>query len=144
MVKEDNKADNQKENDKCECCSENKCSCGCGCGCGCGCKCGCAKKLFKLFVLVIVFLAGIGCGCIMCCSGCKSQGHHRMPAHIAMAKHMKHQPKNSVIVIRTDGDEVVPEVAGKANPQDEVKQPQTEEKPVAEAPAEEQKTATEE
>ena len=34
-----------------------------------------------------------------------------MPAHIAMAKRAMHQPKNNVIVIRTDGDEVVPEVA---------------------------------
>ncbi len=141
MVKEDKKADNQKSGDKCECCSDKKCDCGCGCCCGC--KCGCAKKLFKLFVLVIVFLAGVGCGCIMCCSGCKSQRYHRMPAHIAMAKHMRHQPKNNVIVIRTDGDEVVPEVAGKVNPQDEVK-PQPEEMPAVEVPAEKSEAPAEE
>ena len=89
----------------CNC--ENKCDCGCGCKC---CCCGCKGKLFKLFALIIVFLAGIGCGCLLCCcNGCKS--HHRMPAHIAMAKRAMHQPKNNVIVIRTDGDEVVPEVA---------------------------------
>lgn len=89
----------------CNC--ENKCDCGCGCKC---CCCGCKGKLFKLFALIIVFLAGIGCGCLLCCcNGCKS--HHRIPAHIAMAKRAMHQPKNNVIVIRTDGDEVVPEVA---------------------------------
>ena len=90
----------------CNC--ENKCDCGCGCKCSC--CCGCKGKLFKLFALIIVFLAGIGCGCLLCCcNGCKS--HHRIPAHIAMAKRAMHQPKNNVIVIRTDGDEVVPEVA---------------------------------
>ena len=113
-------AKEKNENEKvCDCAEkgcncENKCDCGCGCGCGCGCKCscccGCKGKLFKLFALIIVFLAGIGCGCLLCCyNGCKS--HHRMPAHIAMAKRAMHQPKNNVIVIRTDGDEVVPEVA---------------------------------
>lgn len=92
----------------CNC--ENKCDCGCGCGCKCSCCCGCKGKLFKLFALIIVFLAGIGCGCLLCCyNGCKS--NHRMPAHIAMAKRAMHHPKNNVIVIRTDGDEVVPEVA---------------------------------
>ena len=101
MAKEEAKKSAEKES----------CTCGCGsdckCGCKCSCGCGCVKKLI---VLVIVFLAGIGCGCMMCCCmGCKPR--HHIPAHIAMAKQAMKQPKNNVIVIRTDGDEVVPEIA---------------------------------
>lgn len=130
---------------ECNCCNDKECKCGCGCGCGCGCKCGCKCKLLKLFALIIVFLAGIGCGCLICCcNGCKS--YHRVPAPIAMAKHAMHQPKNKVIVIRTDGDEVVPEVAKvdgnfrgvkKLNkPQmPKVEAPVVPEAPVAETPA---------
>lgn len=92
--------------------SEKKCGCGdkCECGCGCGCSC-CKKKFLKIFVLLIVFLAGIGCGCLICCcGGCKGFSHHRRPIPM-MARHGFNHPKNNVIVIRTDGDEVVPEVA---------------------------------
>ena len=89
-------------------CSGKECECGKECKC---CCCGCKGKLLKLLVLIIVFLAGIGCGCLICCcNGCKSH-HHRGPAKMAMIKHGMKQPKNNVIVIRTDGDEIVPEVA---------------------------------
>jgi hypothetical protein len=120
--------------------NENDCKCSCGCGCCCGCK----GKFVKFIVLLIVFLAGIGCGCmICCCGGCKGYRHHRFPAPMAMAKH-RMMPRNNVIVIRTDGDEVVPEVA-KAGPDlqnfsDEQAQPEApeaeahQEAPEAEAP----------
>ena len=102
---------------------------------------------------MIVFLAGIGCGCLICCcSGCKS--HHRIPAPIAMAKNFRHQPKNNVIVIRTDGDEVVPEVAEGFKNMHKMKrhhrrgipapQVQPEEPAVTEAPAEEAQQETQE
>lgn len=107
-------AKEKEDNAKKDCNCENKCECSkdckCGCNCGCCCGCSCKKIIFKLIALTIVFLAGVGFGCILCC-GC-GKGRHHIPAHFEMAKHSMHkQPKNSVIVIKTDGNEIIPVVS---------------------------------
>ncbi len=71
-----------------------KCDCGCGCGCGgkCGCGCGggCGKHCGKkLFVLLVVFLAGMGFNALLhgCCGRCPNRAPQNAP--------MMQAPKNS-------------------------------------------------